>query len=77
MGFQAESAPPVPPRFGPEYDQRDHNRMTRAVEMLINLMMSNGPFQATTLNLSSLPTSPTGLRPGDVWRNGTILEVVL
>jgi hypothetical protein len=28
------------------------------------------------LNLSGLPTSATGLNPGDVWRNGTTLNIV-
>lgn len=76
MGFQSEAPPPIPPRFGPTYSQDEHNRLTRAIEMLINIILANGVFRATRLNLSNLPTSPVGLRSGDVWVNGTILEIV-
>ena len=35
-----------------------------------------GRVSATRLNLSGLPTSATGLVAGDVWRNGTVLNIV-
>jgi hypothetical protein len=35
-----------------------------------------GQITATRLNLSSLPTSATGLTTGDIWRNGTALVII-
>jgi len=37
----------------------------------------NGSFRANTrVNFASLPTSATGLLSGDLWRNGTIINIV-
>jgi hypothetical protein len=37
----------------------------------------NGALTATgRLNVAGLPTSPSGLTTGDVWRNGTVLNIV-
>ena len=37
---------------------------------------ASGKVTISTLNLSLLPTSATGLITGDVWRNGTVLNIV-
>jgi hypothetical protein len=37
----------------------------------------NGSLRANTrVNFASLPTSTTGLVSGDLWRNGTIINIV-
>lgn len=36
----------------------------------------NGHVTATRLNLSGLPTTTAGLIVGDVWRNGTVLNII-
>ena len=37
---------------------------------------ASGKVTVRTLNASNLPTSATGLTAGDVWRNGTVLNIV-
>jgi len=76
MGFQSEGAPPMPPQAPPEYDQDREAHLVRTIEMLIRLMTSNGAFSATTLQLTNLPTSATGLRPGSVWNSAGTLKIV-
>jgi hypothetical protein len=36
----------------------------------------SGPVTVQRLNVSALPTSPTGLVHGDIWSNGGVLMVV-
>jgi hypothetical protein len=76
MGFQSEGAPPVPPQATPEYSQEREAALVRTIEMLIRMMTSNGAFQATTLSLTNLPTTATGLRPGAVWNSAGTLRIV-
>jgi hypothetical protein len=42
----------------------------------LSIKRSTGKVTVRTLNVSNLPTSATGLVAGDVWRNGTVLNVV-
>lgn len=76
MGFQTEAPAPVIPRFGDTYSRAEHDRLTRALEMLITMLNANGPIQVSGFRLVNFPTSPTGLTSGQVWINGTALEVV-
>jgi hypothetical protein len=76
MGFQSDTAPPLPPQAGPVYDQGREAALVRTIEMLIRLMTSNGPFSASTLQLTNLPTAPTGLRSGSVWNDTGTLKIV-
>lgn len=76
MVFQTESPPPTLPRFGDVYSRTEHDRLVRSIEILISLISADGALRATTLRLTNLPTSPAGLRSGDVWANGTVLEIV-
>lgn len=62
--------------MGDIYNRAELDRLVRSIEMLTSMVTSNIAFQATRLNLSNLPTSATGLRSGDVWKNGTNLEIV-
>jgi hypothetical protein len=76
MGFQSDAAPPLPPQATLEYDPKTAAQFVRTFEMLIRLLTSDGPFSATTLQLTNLPTSPTGLRPGSVWNSAGTLHIV-
>jgi hypothetical protein len=42
----------------------------------LGINRASGKVTVRTLNASSLPTSATGLIAGDVWRNGTVLNIV-
>jgi hypothetical protein len=42
----------------------------------LSISRASGKTTLVTLNVSGLPTSATGLVAGDVWRNGTVLNIV-
>lgn len=42
----------------------------------LGINRATGKVTVRTLNASSLPTSATGLVAGDVWRNGTVVNIV-
>lgn len=50
------------------------NGSTWTVSLTVNA--TTGKTTLTKLNLSSLPTSATGLSAGDVWKNGNVLNIV-
>lgn len=62
-----------PPR---EYDPTFFTRMFRALELNLSSMKDVGSIRVTTINVSDLPTSTTGLRSGDVWNDTGTLKVV-
>lgn len=66
---------PPPPR---EYDSRIFAGWVQQLELFFKKLNTNGPIAASTLNLSALPTSATGLRSGDVWHDTTthVLKIV-
>ena len=55
------------------------NNYTRILTAQLIQMLATGPIFGTTLNLNSLPTSPTGLPSGSIWQdpaNSNVLKVV-
>lgn len=63
----------VPPK---DYDPQLIGQMFRAVELALKQTVAIGPIHVTTINVSKLPTSSTGLRSGDVYNDLGTLKVV-
>ncbi len=59
---------PFPPTT---YDQKYINEVIRSLNLYFRILQNPGQVNGATLNLSNLPTSATGLRPGDVWIDTT------
>lgn len=59
-----------------EYDVQYLNMIVRQLNYYIQQQANPGAVQATTLNLSQLPTSSTGLASGDVWNDSGTLKIV-
>lgn len=61
-----------PPR---EYDQSWMNAFVRDVQLMLASLnvVERGEF--TTVNISQLPTSATGLRSGDLWNDSGTVKV--
>lgn len=65
---------PVPPReYSPEYMAE----LTRAFSLALELVQNPGEGRNTTLVLTNLPTSSTGLESGSVWNDSGTLKIVL
>jgi hypothetical protein len=64
---------PVPPV---EYDQNYFSEVVRALSLFMQSERNPGPSRNTTLVLTELPTSPTGLEVGSVWNDSGTLKVV-
>lgn len=68
---------PNPP---PGYDRGYFERLLNELNLQFRDMHNTGAAVHTALQLTALPTSPTGLRVGDVWVDtgaGNVLKVVL
>jgi hypothetical protein len=68
---------PFPPTT---YDQRYFNETIRTLNLYFRLLQNPGPILGTTLQLTKLPTSATGLPVGSVWVDTTasnVLKVVV
>lgn len=63
----------VPPK---EYDPQLLGQMFRTIELVLKQTVAIGPIHVTTINVSQLPTSATGLRSGDVYNDLGTLKVV-
>lgn len=59
-----------------EYDCQYMNMIVRQLNYYIQQQANPGAVQATTLNLSQLPTASTGLASGDVWNDSGTLKIV-
>ena len=59
-----------------DYDRRFWARVLRTIELQIDNILSRGNIRVSTINLSSLPTSATGLIAGDVWNDSGTLKIV-
>jgi len=59
-----------------EYDQRYMNVLVRQMNDAFAQILSTGPIQAQTINISSLPTSASGLRSGDLWNDSGTVKIV-
>jgi hypothetical protein len=62
-----------------QYDLQYMARLINQINLQFRAMEQVGPLVGSTLNLSQLPTSATGLRAGDVWVDtgaGNVLKIV-
>lgn len=67
---------PDPPS---DYSMRVWQSIINEIDKQIRDLYNPGHVQGTTVNLTNLPTSSAGLRPGDVWRDagaGNVLKIV-
>jgi len=63
----------------PEVNEIDYEYMLRLVKAIDNNLkrMNNaGPLRATTVSITDLPTSATGLKTGDLWNDSGTVKVV-
>jgi len=59
-----------------DYNAETISRIFRSIELYFATQQEVGPIRISTLNISNLPTSATGLRVGDVWVDGGTLKIV-
>lgn len=59
-----------------EYDVQYLNMIVRQLNYYIQQQANPGDLRGTTLTLSQLPTSSTGLAPGTVWNDSGTLKIV-
>lgn len=64
---------PLPPL---EYEYQHMLTITRLLNYFIDQQDNPGSIRGTTLNLTNLPTSATGLATGDVWNDAGTLKIV-
>lgn len=58
------------------YNTRTFSLLLRSIYLAFQELKGPGPVYATTINLSSLPTSASGLKTGDVWNDAGTLKIV-
>lgn len=62
-----------------QYDKRYMEQLINQLNAQFRALAIVGLLRGSGLNLSTLPTSPTGLRVGDVWVDtaaGDVLKIV-
>jgi hypothetical protein len=59
-----------------EYDRAVFDRVFRTIELNMQQILSVGPIRVSSINISHLPTSDTGLRSGDLWVDTDTVKVV-
>lgn len=59
-----------------EYDTQYMNMIVRQLNYYMQQHANPGAVRGTTLNLSQLPTSATGLVSGDIWNSAGTLKIV-
>lgn len=64
---------PDPPA---QYERAYIEKMLNQINQQFRELEQRGRLSASTLNLSHLPTSATGLRSGDVWVDTATLKIV-
>jgi hypothetical protein len=64
---------PLPPL---EYDVQYMNALVRILNYYIEQQGNPGTIRGTTIALSALPTSATGLASGQVWNNANVLNII-
>lgn len=68
--------PPDIPSAPDTYDQDYMNTLVGLVRQLSALVGQRKSLMATTINVSALPTSATGLRSGDLWVDTTAANTI-
>lgn len=58
------------------YDARIFAQWKQAFEFFFRQLNNRGPLIATSLKLTDLPTSSSGLQSGQVWNDSGTLKIV-
>lgn len=64
------------PSAPPEYDPEFMNRLVGLLDQYATQANDRRRILGTTMNISMLPTSATGLRNGEIWNDAGTLKVV-
>ena len=59
-----------------EYDTQYQNMIVRQLNYYMQQHANPGALAGSTLTLSDLPTSATGLAPGTVWNDSGTLKII-
>ena len=59
-----------------EYDVQYFNMIVRQLNYYIQQQAHPGAINGTTLTLSQLPTSSTGLSTGQIWNDSGTLKII-
>lgn len=59
-----------------EYSKQQFDLILRNISLALNDIRAVGPIRVSTINISNLPTSATGLRVGDLWNDTGTVKVV-
>lgn len=77
MTTRPANAPPVLPRAPVEYDTHYMDDLIRTLNLILQELRNPGPLRGTTLVLTGLPSSPTGLESGSLWIDtGNVITIV-
>jgi len=63
---------PVPPQ---QYDQRYFAELVQSIALFMQQTRNPGEGRFTTVTLTDLPTSDTGLEPGALYNDGGTVKV--
>lgn len=59
-----------------EYSREYIKNALKQIDLFAQRLNSAGAIQATSINLSQLPTSSAGLKPGDLWNDAGTVKIV-
>lgn len=76
MPIQSRNPLPTFPRPYQEYNKEYIERLIRVIEQAFDTIYNPGAFRCSTINISQIPTTATGLRVGDVWNDSGTLKIV-
>ena len=68
--------PPRLPEPTPEYSLRYMQDLLRALEIFIEQERTPGELRATSITLTALPTSSSGLESGALWNDSGTVKIV-
>ena len=67
---------PILPIAPQEYDQNWADQTIRTLNSYFSNLQNPGPLRATTLTLTDLPTSSSGLPTGALWNDSGTVKIV-
>jgi hypothetical protein len=73
---QTSVPPPRLPEPTPEYSLRYMQDLLRALEIFIEQERTAGELRGTSITLTALPTSTTGLESGALWNDSGTVRIV-
>lgn len=68
-------APPRLPEAPQQYSQQYMEDLLRSLEIFIQQERTPGKLRGTTITLTDLPTSSTGLETGTLWNDAGTVKV--